>query len=460
MAAELVHLVAGPADGPLDEIAPFAHQTPVALSPTDPLRVAMRQKRVLSFEEPHPAGRAAPSRAAVARAEVLGIAAVVPLTAGDALEGALLVGPRRDGRLYTRDDVLLLETLAAQSSVAIENARALGVSARARAPAALARISTCAKRSSSTPTTAGSGRPQRTRSARCWRRSSASRRPTRTVLVVGETGTGKELAVRALHARSPRADRILVKVACAAMPDALIESELFGYERGAFTGATQGQAGASRGRRRRHALPRRRRHAAARRPGEAAARGPGGRGAAHRFATRCATSTCASSPPPTGPARRGARRALPRGPLLPAPRRADPACRRCASAPRTSRCWSSTSSRARRRASGGESPRSRPRAMEQLQQLRVAGQHPRAAQRDRARAGDEPAASVLRLPAPLRADAAASQSLRRRSRARSPSPSWSSARRSSGSARRSNAAAAISGAPPNCSACTGRASRA
>jgi transcriptional regulator with AAA-type ATPase domain len=84
-----------------------------------------------------------------------------------------------------------------------------------------------------------------------------------TVLLLGETGVGKEMFARALHAMGSRRERAFVAMNCAAIPNDLVESELFGVEKGAYTGALLTRAGPLRARRRRHPVPRRDRRAAA-----------------------------------------------------------------------------------------------------------------------------------------------------------------------------------------------------
>ncbi len=217
-----VCIVAGRPDMPLRELGPVDPARPVVVPVDDPLHAALRAGR--TREDPA-------SRTPLA----------VGLPPQPDLIGGLLLEARPDGRLYTSDDAVLLETLAGQAAAAIENARAWEeVRALERR---LAAENTYLRREVGLD--AGGGEiVGRSLAIRAVLGQIAQVAPTDVgVLVEGESGTGKELVVRALHAASPRARRVLVTVACAAVPETLIESELFGHERGAFTGATSRKEG-------------------------------------------------------------------------------------------------------------------------------------------------------------------------------------------------------------------------
>ena len=239
-------LFAGEPDGPLAEIAPSgpappgtaeaARETSGPVVPTSALHAFARSGGTLALDLDRDAARGLASEM-----EARGARVAVALPPGSGATGLLLVGRRADERLYTSDDAILLETLAGQLAVALENARAWTVVRSLERK--LAEENHYLRQELAAEQSEGEivGRSAAIRAVLAQIERVA---PTdATVLVIGETGTGKELVVRSLHERSSRRAGILVKVACAALPEALLESELFGHERGAFTGATAAKPG-------------------------------------------------------------------------------------------------------------------------------------------------------------------------------------------------------------------------
>ncbi len=192
--------------------------------------------QIYSLESQPPAGPIGEA----ARAESLVSAVSVPLAGAEGPLGLLSMGSRK-ANAFSEAELDLLSQIGTQISLALDNALAYG---RLRASHDDLEVQRLYLESE---IHAEYNFEEMIGDSPAWRHVLHQVKivaPTDAgVLILGETGTGKELIARALHSRSQRRDRSLVKLSCAAVPLGLLESELFGHEKGAFTGALSKQIG-------------------------------------------------------------------------------------------------------------------------------------------------------------------------------------------------------------------------
>jgi formate hydrogenlyase transcriptional activator len=167
-------------------------------------------------------------------------ACALPLICHDRTLGVLELG-RLQGPAFTQADIDFLVQVANQIAITIENALAYGEITELKNQLSREKLYLEDEIRSEKGFEEIIGRSAAIRAVL---RNIETVAPTgSTVLIYGETGTGKELVARAIHERSPRCSNAFVKLNCAAIPTGLLESELFGHERGAFTGAIMQRIG-------------------------------------------------------------------------------------------------------------------------------------------------------------------------------------------------------------------------
>jgi Nif-specific regulatory protein len=165
----------------------------------------------------------------------------VPLTSGHGVIGVLEVLNRRGRTAFNAADLSLLEAVSGSVTIAIENAR-LYDQLRTSEATLLTQVSVLRRdlaRNSRFTEIVGSGSEMED----VFRLMESASASFITVLIEGETGTGKELVARGIHRSSARGEGPFVAVNCAALPETLLESELFGHRRGSFTGAVRDSPG-------------------------------------------------------------------------------------------------------------------------------------------------------------------------------------------------------------------------
>ena len=174
------------------------------------------------------------------KAESITSIALAPLTTPTGTLGVITIGSRRP-KAFGEDDLGLLSQISTQIALAVENAVAYGrvTAARDRLEDERLYLESEIRSEYNFEDIVGNSAALRA----VLEQVSIVAPTGSTVLLHGETGTGKELIARAIHSNSPRKERTFVKVNCAAIPSGLLESELFGHEKGAFTGALMQKKG-------------------------------------------------------------------------------------------------------------------------------------------------------------------------------------------------------------------------
>jgi len=215
----------------------LADVTPKELTEQDLTKFRARQPEFWSVAEIE---KLPPQIAENLQAESIRSMVIAPLVTASGPLGVLAMGSRRPDA-FGQEDLDLLSQIGAQSALALDNALAYGRLSASHADLEEQRLYLESEIRAEYSFEEIIGKSAALR--KVLDQVSIVAPTASTALLLGETGTGKELIARAIHNRSPRRDRTFVRLNCAAIPSGLVESELFGHEKGAFTGALMQKRG-------------------------------------------------------------------------------------------------------------------------------------------------------------------------------------------------------------------------